>query len=144
MATEENKTIVRRFLEEVWNREDLDILDEVIADTYIGHDPSFPTGEIGGRGALKGVLAGIRAGMPDAHVQLHDVMGEGDRTVVRMTVTGTHTGDLFGLPATGRQLSVESFLLSRLHGGRIVEEWALRDTFGLLQQAGAVPEPAAV
>jgi steroid delta-isomerase-like uncharacterized protein len=139
MSVEENKTIVRRFLNEAWNNRDLTVLDEVIADDYVAHDPSAPSGEIRGCEALKEVLRQARVGMPDAKIQIEDVLGEGDRTLIRFTVYGTHLGDLFGIPASGRQVNVATLLVSRFTGARIVEEWAIKDMLGLLQQVGAIP-----
>jgi steroid delta-isomerase-like uncharacterized protein len=144
MSVEENKTIVRRFLDEAWNNQDLTILDEVIADDLVGHDPNVPGGEVRGREALKDVLRQARAGMPDARIEIEDVLGEGDRTLTRFTVYGTHRGDLFGIPASGRQVRVATLLVSRFAGARIVEEWAIKDMLGLLQQIGAIPMPEAV
>jgi predicted ester cyclase len=82
--------------------------------------------------------------MPDARIEIEDVLGEGDRTLTRFTVYGTHRGDLFGIPASGRQVRVATLLVSRFAGARIVEEWAIKDMLGLLQQIGAIPMPEAV
>jgi steroid delta-isomerase-like uncharacterized protein len=141
MSVEENKTIVRRFLEEAWNNQDTAVLDEVMDDNYVGHDPGFPGGEIRGREALKEILRQARAGIPDARIEIEDVLGEGDRTLVRFILHGTHQGELFGVPASGRRVRVVTLLVSRLAGARIVEEWAIKDMLGLLQQIGAIPVP---
>lgn len=139
MSVEENKTIVRRFLDEAWNKGDLTVVDEVMADDLVAHDPNFPGGGVRGRDAFKEQLQQARTGMPDARIEIEDVLGEGDRTVVRFTVYGTHLGELFGIPTSGRQVRAATLLVSRFAGARIVEEWAVRDMLGLLQQIGAFP-----
>jgi steroid delta-isomerase-like uncharacterized protein len=144
MSVDENKTIVRRFLEEAWNNQDLAVMDELLADDYVGHDPSIPGGDIRGRESLKAVLQVARAGMPDARIAIEDVLGEGDKTVVRFTVHGTHRGDFLGIPPSGREVKVATLLLSRFAGARIAEEWVVKDMLGLLQQIGAIPTPEAV
>jgi steroid delta-isomerase-like uncharacterized protein len=144
MSVDENKTIVRRFLEEAWNNQDLAVMDELLADDYVGHDPSIPGGDIRGRESLKAVLQVARAGMPDARITIEDVLGEGDKTVVRFTVHGTHRGDFLGIPPSGREVKVATLLLSRFAGARIAEEWVVKDMLGLLQQIGAIPTPEAV
>lgn len=139
MPVSENKTIVCRFLEESWNNADLAVMDEVLSDDYVAHDPSVPGGEVRGRAALKDIMRQVHAGMPGVQITIDDVLGEGDRTVVRFTACGTHRGELFGVPASGLAVRVESLLISRHANARIAEAWLVRDMLGLLQQIGAVP-----
>lgn len=139
MPVSENKTIVCRFLEESWNNADLAVIDEVLSEDYLGHDPSVPGGEIRGREALKDVMRQVHAGMPGVKITIDDVLGDGDRTAVRFTVRWTHRGDLFGIPASDRAVRVESLLISRHASAQIAEAWLVRDMLGLLQQIGAIP-----
>lgn len=139
MSVEENKTIACRFLEEIWNNADLAVLDEILSDDYVGHDPSAPGGELRGREALKDVMRQVHAGLPDVRITIDDVLGDGDRTAVRFTVHGTHRGELFGVPASGREVTNETILIQRHANARIAEAWLVRDTLGLLQQIGAIP-----
>jgi steroid delta-isomerase-like uncharacterized protein len=143
MSVDENKTIVCRFLEEIWNNADLAVMDEILSDDYVGHDPSAPGGELRGREALKDVMRQVHAGLPGVRIKIDDVLGEGNRTAVRFTVHGTHQGELFGIPASGREVTVESILIHRHANARIAEAWLLRDMLGLLQQIGAIPTPEA-
>ena len=143
MTVDENKTIVCRFLEEIWNNADLDVMDEILADDYVGHSPSVPGGELRGREALNDVLRQAHAGLPGVTITIDDVMGEGDRTAVRFTVRGRQDGELFGVPATGRDVAVETMIVSRHANAQIVEAWELRDMLGLLQQLGVAPAGAA-
>lgn len=144
MSVDENKTIACRFLEEIWNNADLAVLDEVVSDDYVGHDPSAPSGVLRGREALKDVMRQVHAGLPGVRITIDEVLGEGDRTAVRFTVHGTHQGELFGVPASGRQVTVESILMQRHANAKIVEAWLVRDMLGLLQQIGAIPTQGAV
>jgi len=144
MSVQENKTIVQRFLNEAWNNRDLTVLDEVMAEDHVAHDPNAPGGALHGCEAIREILQHGFAGMPDARIEIEDVIGEGDRVLVRYTVYGTHLGDLFGVPASGRQVKVATFHVCRFAGARIVEQWALKDMLGLLQQIGAIPTPEAV
>jgi steroid delta-isomerase-like uncharacterized protein len=144
MPVDENKTIVCRFLEEIWNNANLAVMDEVLSDDYVAHSPSVQGGELRGREALKDIMRQAHAGLPDVKITIDDVVGEGDRTAVRFTVRGTHQGDLFGIPASGRTVTVETVLFSRHANAQIAEAWEARDMLGLLQQIGAIPTPGAV
>lgn len=73
--------------------------------------------------------------------RLDDLIAEDDRVAVRFTVTGTHSGLFAGIPATGKQVSMQGMIFHRLRDGKIVKDWVVRDTLGLLQQLGAIPRP---
>jgi predicted ester cyclase len=141
MSADENKTIVCRFLEQIWDNADLTVMDEILADDYVGHDPSAPGGELRGREALKAVMQQVHAGLPGVTITIHEVLGEGELTAVRFTVHGAHRGELFGFAASGREVAVESILIQRHANARIAEAWLVRDMLGLLQQIGAAPTP---
>jgi steroid delta-isomerase-like uncharacterized protein len=135
--SEQNKAIVRRTFEEAWNKGDLAVLDEIYATDVIAH--SAPPGQAGG---LKGArqFFGIYLGaFPDTHMEVEDQVAEEDKVVTRWTATGTHKGELMGMPATGKQVRISGITINRLEGGQIVEEWATFDQLGMLQQLGAIP-----
>jgi predicted ester cyclase len=132
MSTEENKTISRRLLEEVWNRGNLAVVDELVASDYVGHDVHTPGGAFYGPDGLKEHFAVLRAAIPDAHIAIEDAVAEGDRTVVRFTLSGTHGGSLMGIPPNGRSVRFSALLLSRFAGDRIVEEWGIAELLSLL------------
>ncbi|MBK6712738.1 MAG: ester cyclase [Chloroflexi bacterium] len=69
------------------------------------------------------------------------MVAEGDKVVVRFTVTGTHQGFFAGIPATGKQVAMQGIIIHRLHNGKIIEDWVVRDTLGLMQQLGMIPVP---
>jgi steroid delta-isomerase-like uncharacterized protein len=81
----------------------------------------------------------LRVGFPDLHVIVEDVVAEEDKVVVRWVASGTHQGDLMGLPPSGKRVSVAGITISRFEGGKVAEEWELYDTMGMMQQLDAIP-----
>ena len=138
--SEEDKAIVRRHYEEAMNDRNLSIMDETYAVDIVHHDPSNPA-DIEGVEDLKQRFAQIISGFPDLHYTIDDMTAEGDKVVVRWTASLTHTGEFEGLPPTGKRAVVQGIFIHRLAGGKIVEDWANRDTLGLLQQLGVIPVP---
>jgi steroid delta-isomerase-like uncharacterized protein len=142
MSSEQNKTIVRRALEEPWTG-NLDVVDDLIASDYIGHDPATPEPLRGPEG-VKQFIATYLAAFPDARITVEEQLAEGDLVATRWSGRGTHEGELMGIEPTGKQATVSGLTISRLQGGKIVEEFQNWDTFGLMQQLGAVPALARV
>jgi steroid delta-isomerase-like uncharacterized protein len=141
MSMDENKTIVRRFFEELWNAKQLDRIDELVARDYIDGNP-LP-GQAPGLEAAKQKWAMYFAGIPDLSAKLEDLVAEGDKVVVRFTAEGTHEGTLLGVPPTGKRLRISGISIYRLAEGKVVEHWEEGDRLGLLQQLGVIPAPAA-
>ena len=139
--SEENKRISRSVVEEIFNRGNLDIVDEVVDPGYVGHDPASPE-EIRGPEGLKQLAQGYRSAFPDIQVTVDEQLAEGDRVATRWSARGTHQGELFGIQPTGKQTTVTGLTIDRYSGGKIVESWDNWDTFGLMQQLGVVPEQA--
>ena len=140
MSVEENKAIVRRLVEtvqEVWRTGDLDRLDTLFPATFVNHTPGMPSDRAG----FKQVLPAFRTAFPDLTITPEAVIGEGDKVVVRLEVRATHTGELMGIPPTGRPVAISEMHIYRLADGQVVERWALFDALGMLQQVGAVPAP---
>jgi steroid delta-isomerase-like uncharacterized protein len=138
---EQHKEISRRLVEEVFNGGRLELVDKLVASGFVGHDPSSPEPTAGPAG-LRERVAGYRSAFPDLTITIEEQIIEGDRVVTRWTGRGTHEGELFGIAATGKQATVSGITIDRIAGGRIVESWTSWDTLGLLQQLGAVQEPA--
>ncbi len=122
MSTEENKAIVRRWSEELFNQGNLVVADEIVAPTYRRHDPGDPFAVEGPEG-VKRLVSMLRAQVPDLHISVEDVIAEGDKVVTRYTV------------AQGKASAIQIF---HLMDGKIVESWANRDDLGLLRQRGVV------
>jgi len=141
MSTEQNKAVVRRLVEEVWNKKNLAMADELFAVDFVNH--AAPPGTPPGPGATKQFITIIHAAFPDLRFVTEDLIAEGDRVVVRATVRGTHNG-VFPTPIgiiapTGKQVTMTGIIIFRIAGGKVAEEWVNRDMLGLLQQLGAIP-----
>jgi steroid delta-isomerase-like uncharacterized protein len=135
MSLEENKAIVRRY-QEYYNTNNLNGLDEVIAFDVLMPKimPNMPSGLEGAKAVHEKTLIG----MPDFKTEVQDLIAEGDKVVARVIMTGTHTGDFWGIPATGRQVEFTGVYVVRIANGKIVEHWGEEDGVSLLQQLGVL------
>jgi predicted ester cyclase len=140
MSSEQNKTIVRRLLEEPW-KGNLGVVDELIDRNYVGHDPSIPE-PLRGPDGFKENISNYRAAYSDARITVDEQIAEGDKVATRWTGRGKHDGDLMGIGPTGKQVTVSGLTLSRLANGKVIEEYTNWDTFGMMQQLDVVPELA--
>jgi steroid delta-isomerase-like uncharacterized protein len=137
MSTEQNKAIVRRFIEGLnWGK--LAIADELLTATYVDH--STPKQGLGPEGFKQGISV-YRSAFPDLNWTIEDSIAEGDKVVIRVTARGTHQGDLMGISPTGKQIAISAIAIYRLVDGKIAEAWVNRDIMGMLQQVGAIPMP---
>ena len=136
MSTEENKTLNRRYWEEVFNQKNLAAIDELCTADFVYHSAS---GLIRGSGAFKQFLLMYFRAFPDLHILIEDQIAEGDKVVVRNTVTGTHQGALMGIAPTGKRVTVSSIHVTRFVNGKGVEDWGIEDMLGLMQQLGIIP-----
>jgi steroid delta-isomerase-like uncharacterized protein len=134
---EQNKVVARRFGEEVWGHGDLQAAEELLAENFIEHNPV--PGQGPGREGHKQVLKVWRVGFPDLTITVDDVLGDGDQVVVRWTAHATHRGELMGIPATGRPVTLTGIDILRIVDGRIVERWGEFNSAEMLQQLGALP-----
>ena len=135
MSAEDNKTLARRSWEVTDN---LDLLDEVYAADFVWHEPDQ---DIQGYEEARQFINMYKSAFPDLRVTVEDVLAEGDQAVTRWTIRGTHRGDLMGTAPTERKIEFEGITIHRIEGGKIVEEWNVYDTLGVMQQIGAVPSP---
>ncbi len=137
MSIEENKVLMSRFLEEVFNKKNLAAIDEFIAPNQIDHTlpPFLPTTPEGTKRAIDMFLKAF----PDMHLTIEDMIAEGDKVVIRYTSRGSQRGAFMGIPPTGKQMTVSSIIIARIEDGKIVEEWGLDDQMGMLQQLGIIP-----
>jgi steroid delta-isomerase-like uncharacterized protein len=139
--SEENKTLVRRYFEEIWDKGNLNLIDELFTTDFVRHGPTGTEGEVRGLESFKGLVSTYRTALPDLRVPIEDLIAEGDRVVTRWTARGTHHGELMGNAPTGNQASVTGILIDRISGGKIEEEWVDYDTLYLMQQVGGVSQP---
>ena len=136
MSTEENKAIVRRFLEEVINQKNLAVVDELLASNYVGHIAGME--DVRGSVELKQALTVLFTAFPDYQDTIEDMVAEGDEVVGRWTSPWTHKGEFMGIAATGKQGATTAIAIFRIEEGKIVEEWEMIDMLGLMQQLGAI------
>jgi predicted ester cyclase len=118
------------------NTGELDLLDKHVAADYAEHSDGFRGVE-----PFKQQISAFRAAFPDLHVEILEVVHDGDRFGSRTSITGTHTGDLMGIPATGRHITVEAVDLGRVENGQAKERWGGMNMFSLLTQLGVIPAP---
>jgi steroid delta-isomerase-like uncharacterized protein len=135
----DNATTAKRFIEEVLGTGDWSSAGDVLTDDVVLHHPSSPE-PIRGREAVQGFLGMFRAGMPDLTLAVEDVAAGDDRGAARWTAQGTHTADMFGIPATNKRLSIHGISFFRFDDGKIAEDWVEENTLSVLQQLGVVPQ----
>jgi steroid delta-isomerase-like uncharacterized protein len=135
--SEQNKTIDRRFFEELLNTGDPNVADEIVAPNYVNHNPA--PGETTGPEGVKTFATLLRTAFPDGRFTVEDQIAEGDKVVSRFTTTGTHQGEFVGIPATGKRINITGISIHRVTGGQIQEGWLNWDALGMMQQLGAVP-----
>jgi len=135
MTEEEVSTLVNRFTDEAWNGGNLDLIDELFAADYVGHDAPRPDPVRGPEG-MKDFLRMYHHAFSDAHITLDDVIVKDDKVVTRWTGRGTHDGDLMGIPPTGKKIEFVGIRIFRVAEGKIAEGWVVWDTFGLMRQLG--------
>jgi steroid delta-isomerase-like uncharacterized protein len=129
-----NKALVRGYYEEMWNRWDFALIDELIAEE-IAFRGSLGT-SVHGREGFQEYVRAVRRAFPDFHNQVDELIAEGDRVVARLTYTGTHQGALFGIAATGRRVTYQGVAIFRIVADRMAEGWVLGDLHGLIRQLG--------
>ena len=137
MSAEENKALVRRFVEEFWNEGNMSAADELMAPEARIH---LPTGEVVNPHEAKSFAATWRESFPDWHSTFEELVAEGDRVAERWTGRGTHRGELQGIPATGKSVEAPGSVFYRIVDGKIVELWGQLDMMSLMQQLGVVPD----
>ena len=137
--SEENKALARRILEDLVVALNLDNLDEYFAEDVTVHVPFLDLPP--GREGLRVLYSSFPGAISDVVLTFEDQIAEGDRVVTRWSSEFTHTGDLFGVPATGKRVKQSGIMIYRIRGGKVVEQWAEANMLGLMQQLGAVPPP---
>src|SRR5690349_344639 len=137
MSVEENKIMLSRIYEECFNAHDLDAMDKYFAPDYIEHSPEVPQPlDLAG---FKNLMTMYWRAFPDGRFTIEAVFGEGDMLAWRDSFTGTHQGELMGIPPTGKRVSITGVHYGRTRDGKAAEHWAGVDTLGMLQQLGVVP-----
>jgi predicted ester cyclase len=145
MLIEINKAIVRRMYEEVFNRRNLALADELAAPESITHEDishEAPPGmAASGPDALRQVVQLLTVAFPDHHTTIEDLIAEGDKVAVRTTFSGTHQGAYLGIAPTGRPCTQQQIHIVRITDGKVTEHWAIRDDLGMMRQLGVISGP---
>ena len=137
MSTEQNKSAARRFVEQGFNQKNLAELDTYFSANLVDHalPPMLPPGREG----RKMFYSAFISAFPDIHLHIDDLLAEGDRVVLRWSAHGTQTGELMGIPPTGKQVNMSGIAIDRFENGQSVEHWEVFDQMGLMQQLGVIP-----
>lgn len=137
---QENKDHARRFNEEVWGEFNVEAIDELVAEDYVGHNPALPE-PVRGADGVREVAEMLHAAFPDCEVELEEVVADGDWLAQRVTLTATHEGEFMGIDPTGKRIEATGMNITRFEGGKWAEGYELWDAFGLFQQLGVVEPP---
>jgi steroid delta-isomerase-like uncharacterized protein len=135
--TELNKSVIRRFVDEVQNKKDWDVYDELNGPEFVNHSapPGIPSDREGGKIYLGAFLNAF----PDCRFTVDDMIAEGDQVVTKKTFTGTHEAEFAGIPPTGKRVTLQFVDIMRVRDGRIVEHWLSMDQLSFMQQLGVIP-----
>jgi len=142
MPAEENKAIVRRWVDEAYNPGNVGLMDELFAADFVNHDPANP--QVRDLEGLKQDVRTQQVAFPDRHTSIDELLADGDKVIKRFTFRGTQTGEWNGIPATGKQVTLQGIDILRIENGQIKEIWWGYDALGVLQQLGVIPQPEQV
>ena len=137
--SEANKNVLRRSFEEVWNKGNLHVADELFTPNYAHHDASTPDLGRGPESEKKRATL-YRSAFPDLRLTIEDIIAEGETVMARWSCRATHKGDLSGIAPTGKQVTISGVSIARFANGKVAEGWVNWDALGLMQQLGVVPE----
>ena len=135
---EKNKQVVRQFYEDGWNNRNFEIVHQTHSEKWVHHDNSNPDDLGGGpEGNIERMKELVQA-FPDLHFNIQDIVAEKGKVVIRFLATGTHKGQLGPIPPTEKQVKMLDYITHRLEDGKIIEDWVVRDTYGLMIQLGVI------
>jgi steroid delta-isomerase-like uncharacterized protein len=141
MSTEENKALIRRYIEAIDDNDSSDwsMIDEFVAEDFVAHNPPVPGVSLD-RDGLKQAAEIFRIATPGKH-EIPLQVAEGDLVVSRIVGRGVHAGELLGIPPTNQEVETDGIAIHRIRDGKIVEYWSVVDVARVLQQVGALPGP---
>jgi predicted ester cyclase len=134
MSAEDNKALVVRLGEELFERGNLDVVEELIHPDFVNHEAR--QGRPNGPAGMRGTAQWIRETFGEPSFEANQIVAEGDLVVTQVTFRGRLTGELMGRPPTNREFAVQQFHMWRVEDGKVAEHWAVRDDLGLAGQAG--------
>ncbi|RYX80876.1 ester cyclase [bacterium] len=130
----DNVQLTKRWFNEVWNKGDLDVIDELFAQDGIAYGLGEHGRDVRGPEGFKPFVQRLRAAFPDLQITVDDAIEQDNRVAARFSAVMTHTGDALGFPATGREVRVQGISFSHFHNGQLVEAWNNWDIYGMMQQ----------
>jgi steroid delta-isomerase-like uncharacterized protein len=139
--SEENKAVIRRYVEEVQNQHRLEVIQEIFEPNIVNHDVAGGLPSPQGADGISQFFGMMFVAFPDFHAVIEDQLADGDRVVTRKMVSGTHLGDLMGIPATGKRMEIPVIDIFRVVGGRCTDHWSVIDQLSMMQQLGLLPSP---
>jgi predicted ester cyclase len=139
VSAEDNKALIRRFVDEVQSGGNTDLKDEICSAEFVNH--SAPPGLPADREGIKILTAMFRGAFPDSYFTVEDMIAEGDKFVTRKTFHGTHEGEFMGIPPSGRTVNVSLIDVVRIFDGLVLEHWSVGDNLGMMQQPDVIPQP---
>ena len=135
--SEQNKAIMRRVIREIMVEGNLDLVDELFTEDFVNNHGN--TREGGGREGEKARIRVFGAAFPDLNIAVDDIVADGEMATARVTLTGTHQGDLGSIPATDKRVNVTGITMMRFVGSQVAEGWSVIDRLSMMQQLGVIP-----
>lgn len=136
-SIEQNKELLRKAVEEVWNNGNFDNMEKMVSDDFVIH---FPREELRGIENIKTFYTELRKAFPDIRFTIVDQIAEENKVVTHWTATGTHKSKFKGIPATGQKVKISAIDIDKISDGKFVECWSNMDELGLMQQLGVIPK----
>lgn len=136
MSTDDNKALVRRFIQQVFVEGRVGAVDELLTDDFTAHTWGAMTP---GRDGLKAAMERVAAGLANVSMEVEDLIAEGDRVAVRLTSRATQVGPFMGMPPSGKRYEIGEIHIFRIADDRIAEHWHQADFLGMMRQLGAMP-----
>ncbi len=138
MSKQKNIRAQERWGKEVASQGKFDVLDEILADDFVDHDPAPDQGP--GREGLKDFFRTLRTAFPDLEAEVDEMMATDDEVALRYTIRGTHEGNFMGIAPTGRRIEAAAMQIARFEDGKATERWGITDQLGILRQIGALDQ----
>ncbi len=139
MSVEDNKAVAHRIYSEAVNGGNFDLFDELVAEDAVEHE-TFPGLPTTGPDAPKAFFTMFGAAFPDMHMTVHEMIGEGDKVVARVTASGTHKGEFMGIPPTAKSFEAQTIDILEIHDGKVTAHWGVMDQAAMMEQLGLAPE----
>lgn len=133
-----NVRLIRRYFAELWNEGRVELIPELLSESYVNHSPGYPDMPRD-RSGVAGIVRAMRAAFPDLNYRIEDIVADDHAVAVRVSVTGTHAGDFFGLPPSGKSFRVAQINVEHVEAGQIVAHYRTTDELSLLRQLGVLP-----